>query len=138
MYVSPGQVNVQAPDDSATGQVAVVVTTPAGSNTSYVTLSSFAPSFGLSQSPGTKREYVAGIILRDDGSGAYGGGTYDVLGPGGDLLGYRTTAARPGDIVELFGFGFGPVSPHVPAGQAFTGSAPLTSNFGLCTSITSP
>ena len=118
-YVSPGQINLQAPDDAATGPVPVVVTTANGSVTSAVTLAPIAPSFLLLDD-----RHVAGIILRADGSGAYGGGTYDVLGPTGTSLGYKTVAARPGDIVEIFGVGFGPTSPFVPAGQVFSGSAP--------------
>jgi hypothetical protein len=46
-FASPGQINVQAPDDTATGTVSVVVTTAGGSATSTVTLSHFAPSFCL-------------------------------------------------------------------------------------------
>lgn len=36
-------------------------------------------------------------------------------------------AAKAGDIVELYGTGFGPTTPAVPAGQAFSGVAPTTS-----------
>jgi uncharacterized protein (TIGR03437 family) len=67
---------------------------------------------------------VTGIILRSNNSGAYGGGTYDIIGPTGTSLGYSTVAAKAGDSVVLFGVGFGPTSPAVPAGQIFLGSAP--------------
>lgn len=33
----------------------------------------------------------------------------------------------PGDVVELFGVGFGPTNPPVAAGQPFTGAAPTVS-----------
>lgn len=75
VYVSPGQINLQAPDDSKTGTVSVVVTTAGGSATSTVTLGPFAPSFVLLDA-----NHVSGIIVRQNGSGAYGGGTYDILG----------------------------------------------------------
>jgi uncharacterized protein (TIGR03437 family) len=65
--------------------------------------------------------------LRSDGSGAYGGGSYDIIGPTGSSLGYRTVAAKAGDSVALFGTGFGPTNPAVAAGQAFSGAAPTTS-----------
>jgi len=120
-FVSPGQINLQAPDDTATGTVSVVVTTANGSTTSTVTLGEFAPSFALLDST-----HVAGIIPRSDGSGAYGGGTYDILGPTGGSLGYPTVAAKAGDSVELYGVGFGPTNPSVPAGQAFSGAAATT------------
>ena len=118
--VSPSQINLQAPDDTATGVVPVVVTTPSGSFTSTVTLAQFGPSFNLLDS-----KHATGIILRS-GTGAYGGGTYDIIGPTGSSLGYPTVAAQPGDSIELFGVGFGPTSPAVQAGQAFVGAARTT------------
>jgi uncharacterized protein (TIGR03437 family) len=126
LFVSPGQINLQAPDDSATGTVTVVVTTAAGSATSMVTLGQASPSFSLLDS-----KHVAGIILRDNGSGAYGNGTYDILGPTGTTLGYPTVAAKPGDSVVLFGFGFGPTTPHVPAGQVYSGQARMANDLSL-------
>jgi len=121
-FVSPAQINVQAPSDTKTDLVQVVVTTEFGSATSNVTLAQFSPSFFLLDA-----KHVAGIILRSDGSGAYGGGSYDIIGPTGTSLGYRTVAAKAGDTIELFGTGFGPTNPAVPAGQTFSGAAPTTS-----------
>ncbi len=43
-FVSSGQINFQAPDDTATGPVPVVVSTAAGTATSTVTLAQVAPS----------------------------------------------------------------------------------------------
>jgi uncharacterized protein (TIGR03437 family) len=118
-YVSPGQINLQSPDDTARGSVPVVVTTANGSSTSTVPLGDFGPSFLLLDA-----KHVTGIIYRGDGSGAYGGGGYDIIGPTGSTLGYPTVAAKAGDIVELFSVGFGPTTPAVAAGQAFSGAAP--------------
>jgi len=120
-FVSPGQINLQAPTDSDTRDVPVTVTTPNGTAFSSVTLAQFAPTFLLLDS-----RHVAGIIVRSDGSGVYGGGTYDILGPTGTSLGYSTVAARAGDTLELFGTGFGPTTPSVAAGVAFDGDAPTT------------
>jgi uncharacterized protein (TIGR03437 family) len=119
IYISPTQINLQAPGDSTTGTVPVVVTTTGGNASSTVTLAQFGPSFSLFDAT-----HVAGIILRPDGSGTQGGGTYDILGPTGNSLGYPTVAAQPGDTVEIFGVGFGPTSPAVTAGQVFSGAAP--------------
>ena len=121
LHVSPTQVNVQVPADAATGSVSVVVTTANGAATSTVTLAQFAPSFFLLDA-----KHVAGIIPRSDGSGAYAGGSYDILGPTGSSLGYATVAAKAGDVVELYGTGFGPTSPAVAPGQVFSGAAPTT------------
>jgi uncharacterized protein (TIGR03437 family) len=113
-YVSPTQINVQAPTDATTGSVPVVVTTQFGSATSNVALAQFAPSFFLLDA-----KHVAGIILRANGA-------YDIIGPTGSLLGYPTVAAKAGDSVALFGTGFGPTNPVVTAGQAFSGAAATT------------
>ncbi len=130
-FVSPGQINLQAPSDTVTGPVPVMVTTPGGSATSTVTLAQFAPSFLLLDA-----KHVAGIILRSNGSGAYGGGAYDIVGPTGTSLGYQTVAAKAGDTVELFGTGFGPTTPAVQPGQAFSETAPTT-NPVMLPSVTS-
>ena len=120
--VSPTQINLQVPNDAAIGPVPVVVKTAGGTATSTVTLAQFGPSFLL----WGDAKHVAGIILRSDGSGAYGGGGYDYLGPTGTSLGYQTVAAKAGDEIELFGTGFGPTNPAVLAGQAFSAAAPTT------------
>jgi uncharacterized protein (TIGR03437 family) len=125
-YVSPNQINVQAPNDTATGSVAVTVSTAGGTATSTVTLAQIAPSFSLLDST-----HVTGIILRTNGSGAFGGGTYDVIGPTGSSLGYQTVAAKAGDSIVLFAVGLGPTKTAVPAGAPFSGSAPTTSTVTL-------
>lgn len=123
-FVSSTQINVQVPSLTATGSVPVTVTTAGGTATSTVTVAAIAPMFSLLDS-----SHVAGIILRSNGSGAYG--SYDIIGPTGSSLGYATVAAKAGDSVELFGVGFGPTKPAVPAGAAFSGSAPATSTVTL-------
>lgn len=110
-FVSPTQINFQAPDDTTIGPVSVVVATGAGSVTSTVTLGQFAPSFSL-----LDVSHVAGIISRANGA-------YDIIGPTGSSLGYPTVAAKAGDSVILFGTGFGPTTPAVPAGKVYSGAA---------------
>src|SRR5205823_3426155 len=63
--------------------------------------------------------------LTPDGSGAYAAGAYDLLGPTGGFS-FSTRPAKKGEIVELYGTGFGPTNPPVPAGQPFSGAAPTT------------
>jgi uncharacterized protein (TIGR03437 family) len=120
-FVSYGQINLQAPNDNASGVVPVVITTASGTVKSTVTLAQFGPAFFLLDTT-----HVSGIILRSNGKGAYGGGAYDIIGPTGTSLGYATVAAKAGDNVALFGNGFGPTSPVVPAGQAYSGAAATT------------
>jgi uncharacterized protein (TIGR03437 family) len=120
-YASPTLIDLIAPADTATGTATVTVTTVNGTANATVTLSQFGPSFFLLDS-----KHVAGIILRTNGSGSQGGGTYDFLGPTGSSVGYATVAAKAGDIVELFADGLGPTNPAVPAGQGSVGPAPTT------------
>jgi uncharacterized protein (TIGR03437 family) len=119
-FVSPTQINLQAPIDTQTGSVNVVVKTATGSTTSTVTLAPYGPSFNLLGS-----NYVAGVILTPGGTGAYGGGSYDIVGPTGAFA-YKTRPVKAGETVVLYGVGFGPTKPTVAAGKAFIGSAPTT------------
>jgi len=131
-YVSPTQINLQAPDEVACGgfgcaaaNVSVVVTTAGGASTSTVALTASGPHGGAFAAPAfllLDGEHVAGIIPKSNGSGAYGGGTYDIIGPTGNSLGYPTVAAKAGDTIELFAVGFGPTYPAIPAGQVFSPS----------------
>jgi uncharacterized protein (TIGR03437 family) len=117
-FVSPGQINLQVPDDAAVGLVDVVVTNGLGSATSKVMLATYAPSFILFDD-----KYLAAVIPTSDGSGAYGNGSYDLCGPSG-YFSFNTRPAKVGEVVELYGVGFGPTNPLVPAGHAFAGTAP--------------
>jgi uncharacterized protein (TIGR03437 family) len=117
--VSPTQINLQAPDDTATGTVSVVVTTSAGSTTSTVTLGQYAPSFSLYNS-----KYAAAIVPTVGTPGNSGNG-YDYIGPGGNGLPFTSRPLKPGETVLLYGVGFGPTTPVVPAGAAFSGAAPV-------------
>jgi uncharacterized protein (TIGR03437 family) len=117
-YISPTQLNVQAPLTGQTGPVNVVVTnnSVAGAAAS-ATVSPEAPgvfTFG----PGGNK-YAAAVVLNSDG-------TYSYLGPAG-LFGSALTSrpAKPGDVVELYANGLGATSPSVPPGTVFSGAAAL-------------
>ena len=126
VFVSPGQINLQAPDDTARGTVSVVVTTAAGSATSTVTLSEFAPSFALLDA-----KHVSGIILRRTiRELLVAEPTISSARPEIPSA-IRTVAAQAGDTVELYGVGFGPTTPSVPAGQPFSGAAPINNLVSL-------
>lgn len=103
-FVSPTQINLQAPDDAGTGSVNVVVTTPTGTFTSTVTLAPASPSFSLLDST-----HVAAIAPHPDGS-------YDIVGSAGAFP-YATAPVAPGADLILYGVGFGPTDPPVKAGQ---------------------
>jgi uncharacterized protein (TIGR03437 family) len=125
--VSPTQINAQAPDDAATGMVSVAVTTASGTATSTVTLAAYGPSFSLLGDG----KHVAGEILTPNGTGAFG--SYDLVGPS-NTFSYSTRPVKAGETLVLFGVGFGPTTPHVAAGRAFSGAAatntPVTITIG--------
>jgi uncharacterized protein (TIGR03437 family) len=118
-YVSPTQINLQAPDDAQTGQVTVVVKNAAGSMTSTVTLARAGPSLSLLGDG----KHVAGVIPTPDGSGAYGSGGYDLAGPDGAFA-FNTRPVKQGEVLVLYGVGFGATNPSIAAGQTFSGAAP--------------
>lgn len=109
-YVSQTQINVQSPDDGTTGSVKVEVTNHQSTATSTANMQRYAPAFFIF---GTK--YVAAV---------HADGTF--VGPAG-LLGSSAESrpAHPGEVVMLFGTGFGPTNPPTGAGVLFTGAAPL-------------
>jgi len=116
-FVGPGQINVQVPDDpGASGTVNVVVQNAGGSATSTAVLSQFSPTFSLLDAT-----HPAGVIPMPGGGGAYAGGVYDLVGPVGTFS-FSTRPVKKGETVELFGTGFGPTDPVVPAGQVYTGN----------------
>jgi uncharacterized protein (TIGR03437 family) len=121
-YVSPTQVNLLAPYDGSAGPVSVTLTNANGTATSTVTLALVSPAFCLLGDG----KHAAAIILRSDGSGAFGGGTYDIVGPAGTSLGYKTVPAKAGDNVVFFGVGFGGTNPDVLPFDLFSGAAPAS------------
>lgn len=109
-YVSPKQINVQAPDDTANGPVQVTVTNANGASEAFTsTIANYQPGFFLLAS-----EYVAAV--RPNGS---------YVAPEGLIDGLATSPARPGEVISLFGTGFGPSNPALPAGAVVAAPQPL-------------
>ncbi len=107
-YISPGQVNALVPSNVGIGFQQVTVTTASGISAPYsvnvnaVEPGLLAPSnFNIA---GT--QYVVAFLT--DGSYAL---------PTGAIAGLASRPAAPGDIITLYGLGFGPVTPNIPAGQ---------------------
>jgi uncharacterized protein (TIGR03437 family) len=113
-YVSPTQLNVLSPANGAQGPVLVQVTYAGkASNTLSATQAAFAPALFMFDPLG--RKYVA--AERSD---------YQFLGPA-DLFPGFSVPAKAGDVILLFGTGFGPTNPTTDFGKTFTG-VPLTAN----------
>jgi uncharacterized protein (TIGR03437 family) len=106
-FISPTQINVQAPSDSTVGKVDVVVdNNGATSAPATAQLQAVAPAFFTYA--GTN--YAIASRLPD----------YAPLSDPSAVPG--TAPAKPGDTVVLWGTGFGATNPAVPAGAAVGGA----------------
>ena len=109
-FISPKQINVQAPGDAAIGTVQVTISNASGTS-DPVTVDSKTVAPALFQ---IAQEYVSAV--RSDGVS---------IGPAGLVDGVTTVPARPGDRVTLFGSGFGATNPETPSGKVVLQAAPL-------------
>jgi uncharacterized protein (TIGR03437 family) len=108
-YISPGQVNAQVPSNVAAGPQPVIVTTAAGASSAYtITVNAEQPGLLAPLSFNIGGKQYAAALFSD-------GVTY-VLPPGA-IAGLASRRAQPGDSITLYGIGFGPVTPNIPAGQ---------------------
>jgi uncharacterized protein (TIGR03437 family) len=123
-FVSPGQVNVLVPEGVAIGSsVPVVVkngsseSDPAVLNTADVAPAILAPpSFAVGG-----RQFVVATF-------AGGGSTVTFVGAAGSIAGASLRPARPGEVITLYGIGFGSVSPAVTPGNIATELARVTNS----------
>ena len=112
-FVSSGQLNVQAPSLSATGQVPVNVITNCGtaaevrSNVESVTMQAAAPQFFcFVQNPNGKNPIAAINAV-----------SFGLIGASGLIPGVTFTPAKPNDVVALYSTGLGATSPAYQAGE---------------------
>jgi uncharacterized protein (TIGR03437 family) len=106
-YISPGQINAQTPSGLAPGAAPVVVSTGgATSNAFSVQVMALRPGLLEIRPVTTAVRYVA-ALASDNATFVLPPSTYS-------LPARRATA---GDTITLYGIGFGPVTPEIPAGQ---------------------
>jgi uncharacterized protein (TIGR03437 family) len=99
-YISPGQINFVVPD-VGTGPQDVIVTNSAGSSAAVSTMvNQFGPGFFTWPNSQV-------VATRQDFSFAAQNGTFP---------GVTTVPAAPGDVIILWGTGFGPTTPTAPTG----------------------
>lgn len=125
-YVSPGQVDALVPSDVGTGPVQVTVTNAQGtSDPVTVMVKPLQPSLLAPPSLQVKGRQYAAAFFPDGETMAL---------PEDAVPGVRSRAAKPGDTLVLYGVGFGPVNPAVPAGtivnQMTSLATPLQITFG--------
>jgi uncharacterized protein (TIGR03437 family) len=116
-YVSPGQVNVQAPDDPSIGPgMQVQVTNASGtSNTMALAKKALAPAL---LAPGVFNVDGKQYVVAQFPDQTYVGRT-------GLIAGLTFRPAKPGDIVTIYAIGCGPVTPATPAGTIAAGLTAL-------------
>jgi uncharacterized protein (TIGR03437 family) len=114
-YISPGQVNALVPSNVATGEQQITVTGATGTSNSY---------------PVIVNPTAAGMLALKIGGVQYLEALFPdyqtVALPPGTISGVTSQRAKPGDVIIIFGTGFGPVTPNIPAGQIAQGDSTLT------------
>lgn len=116
-YISPHQLNVQVPDGAVGSGTPIQVTTPHGAHMLTADVQPTAPAFFAYDAD--NRRYAAaqhgadyGIVARD---GLYAG----------------AAPARPGEIIVVYGTGFGPTTPQAPSGRVVLQAAPLANQVSV-------
>ena len=125
-YISPTQVNAQVPSNAGTGAQPVIVKTAAGASAALtLTVNLEEPGLLAPASFKVNGTQYAAALFSD-------GATF-VL-PTGAIAGVASRPAKPGDVITLYGVGFGAVTPNIPAGQVVQQSntllAPVQILFG--------
>jgi uncharacterized protein (TIGR03437 family) len=117
-FISPGQVNALVPSNVSTGIQQITVTAATGTSVAY---------------PVVVNPTAAGMLAPaylNLGGAQYLGALFSdfqtFVAPPGAVSGYTSRRAKPGDVIVIFGIGFGPVTPNIPAGQLYSGNTTLT------------
>ncbi len=101
-FISPTQLNVLSPVDTATGNVSVEVVRDGVKSDAVTTVkNAFSPALFIFNND----KYIAAT---------HANGSF--LGPT-TLFAGLTTPAKPGEVIVLYGTGFGPTDPDFPDGQ---------------------
>jgi uncharacterized protein (TIGR03437 family) len=102
-FITPNQLNVLVPADLPLGPLQVTVTVDGQTSTAAsVTSTQYAPAFFLwpgNQAVATRQDYS--LAVKPD-----------------TFVGTTTVASKPGDVLILWGTGFGPTDPPAPSGSA--------------------
>ncbi len=121
-FISPLQVNAQAPSNVATGAQPVVVTTPGGVSAPFTpTVNATEPGLDAPASFNIGGVQYA-VAMHADNS---------FVLPTGAIVGLNARPAKPGEEIVLYGIGFGPVTPDIAAGQLVQQANALTSSFAM-------
>ncbi len=112
-FISPNQVNFQVPEMERTGWVPVEVVTPEGRDRHWAYVEAENPGLFLLNGFDVAALHEDATPVAMDGA----------LGPG-----VSTRPARPGDLLSLYGTGFGRTTPRVIPGLLYQGAARIQSS----------
>jgi uncharacterized protein (TIGR03437 family) len=122
-YISASQVNAQLPSNIATGGPLQLTVTNANGTSTPVNVTVNPTEPGLLAPPSFKigsNQYV--VAQHSDGS---------YVLPVGAISGVTSSPAKPGEIVVIYGVGFGSVVPNIPAGEIVTETNQLSASFEI-------
>ena len=127
-YLSPTQLNVQAPADTTTGNVSITVTNCKATSTAFTFVrQGLAPGFlAPANYTANGTQYMVATFAAD--------GAYVLNSSTGATFGLNSRPAKPGDLIVAYGIGFGDVTPSilpgVIVGQNNALVSPITLSFG--------
>jgi uncharacterized protein (TIGR03437 family) len=115
-YISPVQINILVPPDVPAGPVQIQITNNGlTSATVSATMQAVAPAFfGFGPPNAAGNQYIAAAHA-DNSPG----------GPPNYVQGVNSTPFKEGEIIVLYGSGFGATNPAVPKGQLISTALPL-------------
>ncbi len=117
-YINFGQVNALVPSNVVPGSLYITVTTPGGTTPGFpITVNVNQPEVWAPPAFYVNgNQYVAALFSDNV--------TY--VAPPGLIPGHTSRQAKPGEIITIYGIGFGPVSPAIPAGEIVPGQNQIT------------
>jgi uncharacterized protein (TIGR03437 family) len=122
-YISPGQININTPEDTATGPVLIQVHNSLGfSNTGSANRARLSPTLqSVPQFVVGGKSYV--VAQTPDFK--------NFIGTQGMVAGVPFVAAKPGDTVLIYALGCGPTNPATQAGVVAAQNSPLALPYQL-------
>lgn len=122
-YISPTQININTPEDTATGPVNIQVTNSLGvSNVGVATRARVSPT--LHSIPLFASQGRTHVVAQTPDFRSF-------IGPPGMVTGVNFNRARPGDRVIIYALGCGPTNPPTEAGVAAAQNSALALPFEL-------
>jgi len=143
-YISPNQINAVCPNlppgiAGVTNTISVTVSTPSGTSNVFTLTEQI---YWLGYGPSAVSETLQpAFFLWPGGYAVATKQDYSWAVKNGTFPGTTTVPARPGDVITLWGTGFGPTTPiapvgvEIPAGTLYNTTSPVTVTVGGKTAV---